>query len=82
MRAMVEGGEVIESLRDRILGRVGCRRRAATPRTSEVLVPAGTLLDEDLIEHARSRTAWTKSRCAPPLTCETRYGLCAKLLWP
>jgi DNA-directed RNA polymerase subunit beta' len=63
MRAIVEGGEVIESLRDRILGRTAAEDSPA-PRNRAVLVPAGTMLDEDLIEELEA-WAWTKSRCAP-----------------
>lgn len=49
MKALVEGGDVIEPLRDRVLGRV-----AATdildPDTQQVAIAAGTLLDEDKVE--------------------------------
>ncbi|NBS47862.1 MAG: DNA-directed RNA polymerase subunit beta', partial [Betaproteobacteria bacterium] len=76
MRAIVEGGEVIESLRDRVLGRTAVDD-VLHPETQAVIVKAGDMLDEDaldLMEHAgvdevRVRTA---------LTCETRFGLCAK----
>jgi DNA-directed RNA polymerase subunit beta' len=61
MRAIVEGGEVIESLRDRVLGR-STAEEVLHPETRAVLVPAGTLLDEDTIEELEAR-AWTKSRC-------------------
>src|SRR5215216_800617 len=49
MRALVEGGEVIESLRDRILGRVTAIE-VQHPETQETLVPAGAMLDEDIID--------------------------------
>ena len=76
MRAIVEGGEVIESLRDRVLGRTAIDD-VLHPETRAVIVKGGDMLDEealDLMEHAgvdevRVRTA---------LTCETRFGLCAK----
>jgi len=76
MKALIEGGEVVEPLRDRILGRV-CAEDLVNPETQETVIDAGTLLDEDavdLIDHlgideVRVRTA---------LTCETRFGICAK----
>src|SRR5215210_6195796 len=49
MKALVEGGEVIESLRDRILGRVAAED-VLHPESRAVMVPAGAMLDEDVIE--------------------------------
>ena len=49
MKALVEGGEVIEALRDRILGRVAATD-VVNPETQETLYEAGTLLDEDMVE--------------------------------
>jgi len=76
MRAIVEGGEVIESLRDRILGRTAAED-VLHPENRSVLVQAGVMLDEDLIEElGAAGVDEVKVRTA--LTCETRYGLCAK----
>ena len=44
MRSIVEGGEVIESLRDRILGRTTAEE-VIHPETRKVLLGAGVLLD-------------------------------------
>jgi DNA-directed RNA polymerase subunit beta' len=76
MRALVEGGEVIEALRDRILGRVTALD-VINPDTQDVLYPAGTLLDEDAVEEIE-RLGIDEVKVRTPLTCETRYGLCAK----
>ncbi|RKJ98957.1 DNA-directed RNA polymerase subunit beta' [Alicycliphilus denitrificans] len=76
MRAIVEGGEVIESLRERILGRVAAED-VLHPETRAVLVPAGRMLDEDLIEELESAGV-DEVKVRTALTCETRYGLCAK----
>ena len=76
MRALVEGGEVIEALRDRILGRVAALD-VINPDTQNVLYPAGTLLDEDAVEEIE-RLGIDEVKVRTPLTCETRYGLCAK----
>ena len=49
MRAIVEGGEVIESLRDRILGRTAAED-VLHPENRAVLVQAGVMFDEDIID--------------------------------
>ena len=54
MKALVEGGEVVEALRERILGRVAAADVFNT-ENQEVLVPAGTLLDEDAVETIEKR---------------------------
>ncbi|MBM3362712.1 MAG: DNA-directed RNA polymerase subunit beta' [Betaproteobacteria bacterium] len=76
MRAIVEGGEVIESLRERVLGRTTVDD-VIHPETRAVLVPAGVLLDEDLLDDIElAGIDEVKVRTA--LTCATRFGLCAK----
>ncbi|MGI9218718.1 MAG: DNA-directed RNA polymerase subunit beta', partial [Hydrogenophaga sp.] len=76
MRAIVEGGEVIESLRDRILGRTTAEE-VLHPETRATLLPAGTLLDEDMLDELEvAGVDEVKVRTA--LTCETRFGICAK----
>jgi DNA-directed RNA polymerase subunit beta' len=76
MRAIVEGGEVIESLRDRILGRTAADD-ILHPENRALLFPAGVMLDEDLIDELEiAGVDEVKVRTA--LTCETRFGICAK----
>jgi DNA-directed RNA polymerase subunit beta' len=76
MRAIVEGGETIESLRDRILGR-SAAEDVLHPETRAVLATAGSMLDEDLIEELEvAGVDEVKVRTA--LTCETRFGICAR----
>ena len=75
MRAIVEGGEVIESLRDRVLGR-STAEEVLHPENRSVLLPAGTLLNEDLIEELEAQGI-DEIKVRTALTCETRYGLCA-----
>jgi len=75
MRAIVEGGEVIESLRDRILGRTVVED-VLHPENRSVMAARGALLDEDLIEELEvAGVDEVKVRTA--LNCETRFGLCA-----
>ena len=76
MKAMVEGGEVIEPLRDRILGRVA-GTDIVNPETQATLFEAGTLLDEDMVEEIE-RVGIDEVKVRTPLNCDTRYGLCAK----
>ncbi|TAG34875.1 MAG: DNA-directed RNA polymerase subunit beta' [Polaromonas sp.] len=76
MRAIVEGGEVMESLRDRILGRTAVED-VLHPENRSVLAKAGTMMDEDLIDDLEvAGVDEVKVRTA--LNCETRFGLCAK----
>ncbi|GAA4425182.1 DNA-directed RNA polymerase subunit beta' [Acidovorax lacteus] len=76
MRAIVEGGEVIESLRERILGRTAAED-VLHPETRAVLAQAGQMLEEDVIEVLEAAGV-DEVRVRTALTCETRYGLCAK----
>jgi len=76
MRAIVEGGEVIESLRDRVLGRT-VAEDVLHPENRSVVAAAGAMLDEDIIEELEAfGVDEVKVRTA--LTCETRFGICAK----
>ncbi len=76
MRAIVEGGEVIESLRDRILGRTAAEE-VLHPETRAVMAQPGQMLDEDLIEELEAAGV-DEVKVRTALTCETRFGLCAK----
>jgi DNA-directed RNA polymerase subunit beta' len=76
MRALVEGGEVIESLRDRILGRVTAID-VTHPETQEVLVLAGKMLDEDTLDVLEA-VGVDEVKVRTALTCDTRFGICAK----
>jgi len=76
MRAIVEGGEVIESLRDRVLGRT-LAEDVLNPETREVLAHAGDMLDEDGLDTLEA-AGIDEVKVRTALTCETRFGLCAK----
>ena len=76
MRALVEGGEVIEALRDRILGRVVVSD-VVHPETQATLYETGVMLDEDSVDEIE-RLGIDEVRVRTPLSCDTRYGLCAK----
>ena len=75
VRAVVEGGEVVETLADRILGRCAATG-IVDPLSSETLVPAGTLIDEAVIEEIDG--AGVESvKIRSVLTCESKGGVCA-----
>lgn len=77
MTANIEGGEIVEPLAERVLGRVVAKDVIKPGTKSDVIVPAGTLLDEhwvELVEKANVDEILVRS----PITCESRHGLCAK----
>lgn len=76
VKALVEGGEVVEALRERILGRVAASD-IIHPDTQETVFEAGTLLVEDVVDTIES-LGLDEVKVRTPLTCETRYGLCVK----
>jgi DNA-directed RNA polymerase subunit beta' len=73
---LVEGGEIIEPIGERILGRVALED-VRDPLTDEVLVPAGDELDEDKVRMIES-AGIEKVLIRSVLTCETPFGVCAK----
>ena len=75
MKALVEGGEVIEPLRERILGR-SVAADVVNPETHATLFHPGTLLSEDEVEQIEA-LGIDEVKVRTPLTCDTRYGLCA-----
>ena len=76
MRAIVEGGEVIESLRDRVLGRT-LVEDVVNPENQMVLAKEGDMLDEDQMEILEAAGV-DEVKVRTALNCETRFGLCAK----
>ena len=76
MKAVVQGGDIVEALRDRILGRVTASD-VIDPNTGSTLIEAGTLLDEKLVDLI-DESGVDEVKVRTPITCQTRYGLCAK----
>jgi DNA-directed RNA polymerase subunit beta' len=74
-KALIKGGEVVEPLGDRILGRVAALD-IQDPSTQEVIYPAGTLLTEDEVEKIES-LGIDEVKVRTALTCDTRHGICA-----
>ena len=76
VKALLQGGDVIEPLRERILGRV-IALDVVDAATAETVFEAGTLLDEAAVELIDS-LGIDEVKVRSAITCETRYGLCAK----
>ncbi len=75
MAPLVEGGDVVEALGERVLGRV-LAEDILKPGTDEVLIAKNTLLDEQHVrrlEHDGVDQMLVRS----PITCQTRYGVCS-----
>jgi DNA-directed RNA polymerase subunit beta' len=75
-KALVKGGEVVEPLHDRILGRTTALD-IVHPEKQDIIYPAGTLLGEDEVEKIDSLGV-DEVKVRTALTCDTRYGICAK----
>ncbi|MBU0985714.1 MAG: DNA-directed RNA polymerase subunit beta', partial [Proteobacteria bacterium] len=76
VESLMEGGEVIQRIDERILGRVAIED-ILDPFTDEVIVKAGEVLDEEaarLVEDA----GLTSVKIRSVLTCKTKRGVCAK----
>ena len=74
--ALVEAGEVIERLGDRILGRVALDD-VYDPHTDELMVPAGTELDEKWVAQIED-AGIARVMIRSVLTCQTKRGVCVK----
>ena len=75
-RAIVESGEIIEPLRDRIVGRVTLER-IVDPFTDEAIVDINGEIDEDKAS-AIQEAGIEKVRIRSVLTCATRRGVCER----
>jgi DNA-directed RNA polymerase subunit beta' len=75
-RAIVESGEVIEPLRDRIIGRTTLEK-IVDPFTSEKIIDVNEIMDEEL-SSAIQDAGIEKVKIRSVLTCTSRRGVCAK----
>jgi len=76
MMPIVEGGDVVEGLGERVLGRV-VAREVFRPGSDEILVEAGQLLDEKLVRRIE-QAGVDQVSVRSPITCATRYGVCSQ----
>ncbi|HKF72717.1 MAG TPA: DNA-directed RNA polymerase subunit beta', partial [Stellaceae bacterium] len=77
MTPLVEGGDVVEALGERVLGRVLAEDIAKPGSPKEVLIPTGTLLDEKLVRLLEQEGV-DQIKVRSPITCQTRYGVCSR----
>jgi DNA-directed RNA polymerase subunit beta' len=76
MQAVVESGQVLATLGQRILGRTAAEN-IIDAQTGETLVKAGTLIEEHDVERIE-KAGVQETRIRSVLTCETKIGVCAK----
>jgi DNA-directed RNA polymerase subunit beta' len=75
MTPLIEGGDVVEPLAERVLGRV-LAEDIHHPATGELLVEAGVLLDEIWVGELEVHGV-DNVRVRSVITCKTRFGVCA-----
>ena len=75
MTPLIEGGDVVEPLRERVLGRVVCDD-VLIPGTEEVLLPRNTLIDEALCDVIEANSV-DQIKVRSIITCKTDFGICA-----
>jgi len=75
MTPLIEGGDVVEPLRERVLGRVVCDD-VFIPGTEEVLLPRNTLIDEALCDVIEANSV-DQIKVRSIITCKTDFGICA-----
>ena len=79
IQPMIEGGDVVVPLSERLLGRV-IAADVIAPKTGDVLIPAGTMIDEtwvDRLDNEDKYSSIDEVLVRSAITCETRFGICA-----
>ena len=75
MQPLIEGGDIVEPLQERVLGRV-VAQDVYIPNQNDPIVVAGTLLDEEWVARLEQMGV-DQILVRSPIACETRFGLCA-----
>jgi DNA-directed RNA polymerase subunit beta' len=75
LNPLVEGGDIVEPLRERVLGRLTAED-VRLPGRDEVMAPRDTLLDEDWVDRLE-QDGVDEIKVRSPITCKNRYGICA-----
>jgi DNA-directed RNA polymerase subunit beta' len=76
MAPLVEGGDIVEPLAERVLGRV-LAEPVLIPGTDKVAFDAGTMLDEATVQRLEELSI-DNVIVRSPITCEVRYGVCSQ----
>ncbi|WP_330925865.1 DNA-directed RNA polymerase subunit beta' [Candidatus Sororendozoicomonas aggregata] len=77
MTPHIEGGDVVEPLGERILGRVVAEDVIKPGSEQDIAVPAGTLIDEQWVQRLEQMNV-DEVKVRSPISCEVRHGICAK----
>ena len=75
MRAVIEGGDIIEPLTERILGRT-LTNDVLSNKGKDIIVKKGTILDEDDVDKIE-KAGIDQIKVRSALTCDTQPGICA-----
>lgn len=75
MQPHIEGGDIVEPLQERVLGRV-VAQDVFIPNEKEAIVKAGTLLDEAWVAKLEAKSV-DQVLVRSPIACKTRFGLCS-----
>ena len=75
MRAVIEGGDIIEPLTERILGRT-VTNDVLSNKGKDIIVKKGTILDEDDVDKIE-KAGIDQVKVRSALTCDTQPGICA-----
>ena len=76
MAPIIEGGDIIAPLGDRVLGRV-LASDAIDPGTGEIIAEAGAMINERMVDRLESGGV-DQIQVRSPITCETRFGICSQ----
>ena len=76
MSPLVEGGDIVEPLHERVLGRV-LAEAVLIPGSDKVAFDAGTMLDEETVARLEELSI-DHVLVRSPITCEVRYGVCSQ----
>ena len=76
MTPVIDGGDIIESLGDRVLGRIVARDVFKPGGEDEIAIAAGTMLDELWIRRLEDMGI-DEIEVRSPITCDTRHGICS-----
>jgi len=75
MTPVIEGGDVIETLGDRVLGRI-VAKDVYRPGIEEPVITTGTMIDEAWVKRLEELSV-DEIEVRSPITCDTRYGICS-----
>jgi DNA-directed RNA polymerase subunit beta' len=75
LQSLIEGGDIVEPLSERVLGRV-IAEDVLEPGTDNIVIPRGTLINEKLVDTLESMSV-DHLLVRSPITCENLHAVCA-----